>query len=84
VSRIFETPCQSCLTDLRVNKTRTAVGPTWFQDGDQVGLFLPWWWEVLYSKNCDKYLDKEGHDNSVEDASRAYLKYCLGLVSCRT
>jgi len=40
------------------------VGPTWFQDGDQVGLF-PWWWEVLHLKNRDKYLDKEGHDNSV-------------------
>ena len=83
VSRIFETPCQSCLTDLRANKARTTVGPTWFQDWDQVGLF-PRWWEVLHSKNCDKYLDKWGHDNSMEDASGPYLEYCLGLVPCRT
>jgi len=75
VSRIFETPCQACLTDLRVD--------TWFQDADHMGLF-PWWWEVPHSKNRVKYLDKEGHNNSVEDASGPYLECCLGLVPCRT
>jgi len=83
VRRIFETPCQSCLTDLWVDKARAAPGPTWFQNGNHVG-FFPWWWEVPHSKNHVKYLDEEGHDNSVEDASGPYVECCLGMVPCQT